>query len=430
MTLLNTKRPPTFCPGCGHEKAVEALDKALLKLEWKAHEIVIVSDIGCSGLFDTFFNTHAFHGLHGRALTYAVGLKLARPQLHVIVTMGDGGIGIGAAHLLSTCRRNIDITLLVLNNFNFGMTGGQGSPTTPIDLRTGSGFLSALEKPIDISRISACAGAGYAVRASVYDPDLPDKIAGALRFEGFSVLDIQGICTGRLTAGNKLTPAMIAKTAQLSGNPSEIMPENIRPEYVTAYRKSASAQPPAPAPLRVLKRFKPIVSGRKEVLILGGAGQRIVTAGEILCLAGMTAGLQVTRKTDYPVTVLRGYSLCEVVLSTEKIVFTGIEAPTLIIALSQEGVDRKRNLLERISTNPVVIMAAGVSMPPSCKNILSFDFRFLGIKSRDWALASLGILSKNKDCISEKMLMAALSIRFKSDSLAAAEGVIKKAMRS
>jgi 2-oxoglutarate ferredoxin oxidoreductase subunit beta len=94
-------------------------------------QVVIVSDIGCSGLFDTFFNTHAFHGLHGRALTYATGLKMARPDLKVVVTMGDGGLGIGGAHLLSTCRRNIDLTLLVLNNFNYGMTGGQCSSTTP-----------------------------------------------------------------------------------------------------------------------------------------------------------------------------------------------------------------------------------------------------------------------------------------------------------
>ena len=108
----------------------------------KESQIVMVSDIGCSGLFDTFFNTHALHGLHGSALTYAAGLKLARPNLHVVVTMGDGGLGIGGAHLLSACRRNLDITLLVLNNFNFGMTGGQFSATTPPEATVGSGCLS------------------------------------------------------------------------------------------------------------------------------------------------------------------------------------------------------------------------------------------------------------------------------------------------
>ena len=102
-----------------------------MRMGFSGKDVVIVSDIGCSGLFDTFFNTHAFHGLHGRALTYATGIKMARPDLKVVVTMGDGGLGIGGAHVLSTCRRNIDLTLLVLNNFNYGMTGGQCSSTIP-----------------------------------------------------------------------------------------------------------------------------------------------------------------------------------------------------------------------------------------------------------------------------------------------------------
>ena len=118
-------------------------------------QIAIVSDIGCSGLFDTFFNTHAFHGLHGRALTYAAGIKMAQPEVHVIVTMGDGGQGIGGAHLLAASRRNLNLTLLVLNNFNFGMTGGQFSVTTPTNAMVGSGFLNQMERPLDICQVAA-----------------------------------------------------------------------------------------------------------------------------------------------------------------------------------------------------------------------------------------------------------------------------------
>ena len=120
-SLLNKSRPPVFCPGCSHDRITQTLDRAFMNMGLRGEEIVIVTDIGCSGLFDTFFNTHAFHGLHGRALTYATGLKMAQPDLNVIVTMGDGGLGIGGAHVLSACRRNLDVTFWVLNNFNFGM---------------------------------------------------------------------------------------------------------------------------------------------------------------------------------------------------------------------------------------------------------------------------------------------------------------------
>ncbi|MCK5350584.1 MAG: 2-oxoglutarate synthase, partial [Desulfobacula sp.] len=132
-SYLNKTRPPVYCPGCTHEKITKGLDKALVKLNLPADKTVIVTDIGCSGLFDTFFNVHALHGIHGRALTYASGLKLANPELNVIVTMGDGGLGIGGAHVLASCRKNLDLTLIILNNFNFGMTGGQYSATTPTD---------------------------------------------------------------------------------------------------------------------------------------------------------------------------------------------------------------------------------------------------------------------------------------------------------
>ncbi|MFH0728369.1 MAG: thiamine pyrophosphate-dependent enzyme [Pseudomonadota bacterium] len=428
--LLNKQRPPMFCPGCGHEQAVMALEKAFLRLGWPGHEIVIVSDIGCSGLFDTFFNTHAFHGLHGRAVTYGVGIKMARPDLHVVVTMGDGGFGIGAAHILSACRRNIDITLIVLNNFNFGMTGGQCSPTTPADMNTGSGFLNRLEKPIDISRLVAGAGAAYAVRTSAYQKDLPEILAAAMQFEGFSVVDLQGICSGRVARRNVLTPGMLEASLDKPEPSTGAIPANIRHEYGKQYRETAARQPRAPAPIHIRKRFRPLIEGREEILILGGAGQRIVTAGEILCLAGMTAGLKVTCKTDYPVTVLRGHSVSEVVLSSETIGFTGIEIPGIVIALSQEGVERRRSLLENLPVEPFAILAAGVSLPFSKTKSVEVDFRAMGIKSRDWALASLGVMVAHKMCITEKMLGSALSIRFEGDMLAAARDLIKKGIGS
>src|SRR5512134_1359967 len=119
------EREYPFCPGCGHGLVLNHLNAALVKLDLDPRQVALVTDIGCQGLADQYFVTNAFHGLHGRSIAYASGIKLADPNLKVIVVMGDGGAGIGGAHLLSAARRNIGLTVLVLDNFNFGMTGGE-----------------------------------------------------------------------------------------------------------------------------------------------------------------------------------------------------------------------------------------------------------------------------------------------------------------
>ncbi len=286
-SLLNAARPPVFCPGCSHERITHSLDKAFHLMGVGGERIAMVSDIGCSGLFDTFFNTHAFHGLHGRALTYAAGIKLAQPELTVVVTMGDGGQGIGGAHLLAACRRNLDLTLLVLNNFNFGMTGGQYSATTPPEADVGSGFLNRLERPLDICSTAAAAGAPYVVRCSAYRNDIADLIRHAIEFKGFSVVDIWGICPGRFSKRNRLTTKAIDQMlAQLPPFEGPV-PQNQRREYGEHYRELAGSQKAARPPQAVEAHFTPVSAERQEIIMLGSAGQRIITAGEILCLAGL-----------------------------------------------------------------------------------------------------------------------------------------------
>jgi 2-oxoglutarate ferredoxin oxidoreductase subunit beta len=414
-SLINASRPPVFCPGCSHERIVTALDKAFQKTGLDGNQVVIVSDIGCSGLFDTFFNTHAFHGLHGRALTYATGLKMARPELTVIVTMGDGGLGIGGAHVLSTCRRNIDLTLLVLNNFNYGMTGGQCSSTTPQEAVVGSGFLNRLEKPVDICKVAAAAGAPHVTRSSSYAPDLVDEMAAAIAFNGFSIIDIWGLCPGRYTKRNKLTPKMIE--AGLSQLPpfQGLVEENQRPEYGHGYRDIAGGLPMPSRPARIAARFQPPAKGRQEVLILGSAGQRIVTAGEIFCLAGMSAGWHATLKNDYPITVLRGHSVSEMVISPDPVDYTGIERPAVVVALADEGVARRKKLLTGLGPQTLILNAAGVNLPETGACVQEIDFKAQKIKTQDWALASLALLAKKNQLISMEMLKAALAVRFKKE---------------
>jgi len=425
-SLLNSSRPPVFCPGCAHERVVQALDRAFQDMGLKGNRIVIVTDIGCSGLFDTFFNTHAFHGLHGRALTYATGIKMARPELKVVVTMGDGGLGIGGAHVLSTCRRNIDITLLVLNNFNYGMTGGQCSVTTPPDAVVGSGFLNQLEAPIDICEVAGAAGAGYLARHSTYDADLPAQLEKAIDYNGFSVVDIWGVCPGRYTKRNRLTPRAIQEELERLRPAETLLRFRNRAEYGQNYRNTAAEQPQAETPQGIEARCIPPQTGRQEVVILGSAGQRIVTAGELLCLAGISAGMHASQKNDYPITVLRGHSVCELILSKRAIGYTGISSPGVVIALAEEGVARRKAMFADLSPEAVIVKAAGTELPQSAAKVIEVDFKTDKIKSPDWALASLARLAERNMVLDPDMLDAALRYRFKGKVLDQALALVRR----
>ena len=416
-SLLNEKRPPVFCPGCSHDQITRALDRAFAQMGLDGDQIAIVSDIGCSGLFDTFFNTHAMHGLHGRALTYAAGIKLARPDLTVVVTMGDGGLGIGGAHLLAACRRNLDITLLVLNNFNFGMTGGQCSATTPNDAVTGSGFLNQLDRPMDLCQVAEAAGAAYVARCSGYDKRLPEEIQRAIGFQGFSIIETLGLCPGRYTRQNKLTAAGISECITAMRPAGGEIAHNQRPEYGAAYRRAAAAVQQSPLPQGIDQSCSPPEPIRREITILGSAGQRIVTAGELICLAGMAAGLNVTQKNDYPITVLRGHSVSEMILSPEIIGFTAIQRPDIVLALAQEGTDRRRSQLTGLARNALVIQAADVTLPATDATVRTVDFKALSVKGQDRALAALALLARMEQGINLAMLRAALNRRFSGKAL-------------
>jgi 2-oxoglutarate/2-oxoacid ferredoxin oxidoreductase subunit beta len=411
-SLLNASRPAVFCPGCSHDRVLHALNLALTETGYNGEDVAIVTDIGCSGLFDTFFNTNAFHGLHGRALTYATGIKMARPDLKVIVTMGDGGLGIGGTHVLSTCRRNIDLTLLVLNNFNYGMTGGQCSSTTPQDAVVGSGFLNRLEKPVDICQVAGAAGAGMVSRASTYQKDLVELLKDAIAFDGFSLVDIWGICPGRYTRRNKLTPKKIAANLAQLSDLTDFKSQNARMEYGKAYRQEAAKLSNPQEPVRIKATCVAPQPGRHEIVILGSAGQRIITAGELLCLAAAAAGCHATQKSDYPITVMKGHSISEVILADGEIEYTGIEAPSVVIALAPEGVNRRKQMLAALTPECILIKAAGVELSTCEANIIEIDFKARKIKSQDWALAALAILAGRGQTLTKEMLTAALKLRF------------------
>lgn len=331
--------PFPFCPGCGHGTILERLDEALVRLRVDPRKLVLVTDIGCSGLSDRFFATHAFHGLHGRSITYATGIKLADPELRVVVLMGDGGCGIGGHHLINAARRNIGITVVVFNNLNYGMTGGQHSVSTPPGGVTATTLLGQLERPMDIAGTVAVNGASFVARTSTFHPDVTELLARAMENDGFSLVDVWELCTAYYAPTNKLSRRSMEEVLASLGFATGVLASAPRPEYTRAYREQHAAErgdgalSPRPLPARHEGRLERPLS----FVLSGAAGKRIGSAAGLLARGGVLSGLWATQRNDYPVTVRTGFSLSEVILSPEEVLFTGITAPDVVLDLFPEG---------------------------------------------------------------------------------------------
>jgi 2-oxoglutarate/2-oxoacid ferredoxin oxidoreductase subunit beta len=194
VSKSNTK--PTWCPGCGDFGVIAALEMALKRLKIPPHETVIVSGIGCSSNLPHFLNTYGFHGIHGRALPVAEGIRWANHGLHVIATGGDGdGFGIGAGHFVHAMRRNVKITYVTMDNEIYGLTTGQASPTSTMGAKTKSTPAGVIEHPINPIGLAIASGATYVARGFSGDvKQMADLIAGALQHEGFAFVDAFSPC--------------------------------------------------------------------------------------------------------------------------------------------------------------------------------------------------------------------------------------------
>ncbi len=190
------KFPLIWCPGCGDGIVLKALLRAIDRIGLDRNEICMVSGIGCSSRTPGYVDVNTLHTTHGRALTFATGVKLARPDLTVIVITGDGdATAIGGNHFIHAARRNIDLTVILYNNWIYGMTGGQGSPATPTGDRSTTAPYGTLESSFDISALAAAAGASFVARETVSKPLLLDKlIERAIRKKGFSLVEVMTPC--------------------------------------------------------------------------------------------------------------------------------------------------------------------------------------------------------------------------------------------
>ncbi|AGL02420.1 thiamine pyrophosphate-dependent enzyme [Desulfoscipio gibsoniae] len=194
--LRMEKFPHIWCPGCGNGIVLGSLLRAIKKLDLNQDRAVIVGGIGCSSRAVGYLDFNTLHTTHGRALAYATGIKMARPELNVIVITGDGdATAIGGNHFIHAARRNIDLTVLLFNNNIYGMTGGQFSPMTPVHKKATTAPYGVIEPNFDIAELARVAGASYVGRSTTYHSGLlSELIVEGIKNRGFSLIEAITAC--------------------------------------------------------------------------------------------------------------------------------------------------------------------------------------------------------------------------------------------
>ena len=190
------RMPHIWCSGCGIGVSVNCFARALLKMNFPLDKVAIVSGIGCSGRVAGYLNFDSFHTTHGRAIPFAIGLKLANPELKVIVYSGDGDlVAIGGNHFIHAARRNVDLTVICINNFTYGMTGGQMAPTAPIGSLASTTPYGNLEEPFNLAHLADSSGANYVARWTIYHAVRLEKaMMEAMQKPGFAFLEVLAPC--------------------------------------------------------------------------------------------------------------------------------------------------------------------------------------------------------------------------------------------
>jgi 2-oxoglutarate ferredoxin oxidoreductase subunit beta len=235
----NKKFPTIWCSGCGIGVVMGALIRAIDHLGLKNDDVALVAGIGCTARMPVYMDFNTLHTTHGRALAFATGLKIARPDMKVIAIMGDGdALAIGGNHFIHAARRNLGITALVVNNAIYGMTGGQYSPTTPLGGRATTAPYGNIEPPFPICELAITAGATYVARSTVYHALELDKfLAEAIAKDGFSVVEAVSYCHTTYGRLNKLGTAADMMRALKDDSISKTAYDALTPEQKTTNTK-------------------------------------------------------------------------------------------------------------------------------------------------------------------------------------------------
>lgn len=388
-TFATNCRDP-WCPGCGHSVVTRALQDALAR-RFQPHEIVLVSDIGCIGMADVMFTCHTVHGLHGRspALAAGVAMNLDAPgRKKVVAVMGDGGAAIGLQHVMECARLNVDLTLVVCNNQNYGMTGGQHSAYTASGLRTTTTPEGNPTRPFPLCELVAPLGV-FRARVPATSGELHGILDQALAQTGFALVETFNYCpayAGKMNP-DQLSPKEMKRFFEATGLTFGTWPATVA---AAPFRFEGSPRPPAPKPIAV--RWSHNLRGTVDILLAGSAGEGVQTAGELFAKAAIACGLEVALRSEYPVTVGKGFSSAFLRLSDRTIGSPVTDTFDVGLVTSVDGL---KWLGARPTTLRRAVIDPSVEAGPAWADAKRLDVRRFGAKQAAfaglaWLLAEQG----------------------------------------
>ncbi|NSW46018.1 MAG: 2-oxoacid:acceptor oxidoreductase family protein [Bacteroidales bacterium] len=400
--VLNTNNLP-FCKGCGHHGISQNTAKAIENMGLNILDVIFVTDIGCHGIIDKSLNAHTVHGLHGRSVALGAGVSMGLPEnKKVIVFIGDGGATIGLQHILEAARLNVNLTVIIHNNFLYGMTGGQLSGLTPKGFNT---VITPNGSPFgehDICELVYTAGANYVSRV-IGIGDFSETIQKALETPGFSLIEVMEICP---SYGVKFNPKRkLQEIVEAANKPIKTWTNNRAP-FSFPERKTVNNlfdKTPVIEKLNVEKNLTKQI----QVVLSGSAGEGVQLAATILCKAAVKHGYNITQKGTYPVTVGVGFSVAEINISPNEIYFHGLSNPEYMIITSQDGYEYSKKTIQTLNKDALLFIDQSLPTPDTNAHIITMDFRGKGAKNA--VLSALFSFAKKTNIISTETLKSILS---------------------
>jgi pyruvate/2-oxoacid:ferredoxin oxidoreductase beta subunit/Pyruvate/2-oxoacid:ferredoxin oxidoreductase gamma subunit len=414
--FLTDKKFP-FCPGCGHGITINALNKALQELNYGPQDVIVVSDIGCSGLIDPLFATHTIHGLHGRSPALGLGVAMGVNQKQnkkVIAFIGDGGATIGLQHILEAARRNIDMTLIVLNNLLFGMTGGQISGLSTQKYKEIIDFEQDIP-PFDVVGLAHASGARLAVRVNAPNK-IKDTLKKAIETEGFSLVEAASLCP---SYGMKRMNELVEVIEE------ENHLENIR--EATKVRDNDTKSLLDDTLIFNVEEKAPLKK-RTGIVIAGSAGGGVQSVAKFLAMAGIYSGLEATMKGEYPITVGTGFSVAEVIFDNKEINYTGLEKPDFFIIVTEDGLHKVHPRLNKEAKIYIEEKLVTPELEKEFPNIIKVAFNKLANRKSTALAAVTYFLNKERVIAPQKLKEAVSTHRLKDIFVEVINKVSEKAV--